>query len=226
LTTCYATPPPDCEEAAGHHPLDRVSNVSKAGLTVQISRLIDEAEGFQLLDAERGVERVDINGDELSYSACDYLRLVRSNGKEEIRRVKVKCARPFFTKRAERWRICFRRVKFECFDDLVLVADVPGGIEIWEYNVPSKIGVHKQGKATNMLGHSVSFEVVGKEHDMNNAWSDIKTLVESKHAATISREIMVADELWKHPKIMPYLQPTMAARYTAIPEILFRTCQQ
>lgn len=115
------------------HPFSHLGVFSKAAATVQMSRLIDESNGFGTRDAS--LPGTDINGRTLPLTNAkyDYDRLILDGvhvGK--MQRVEVKCAKPRWAKQQKCWTVRFMSVKFGNFDNLVLIAHLPWCIEVWE----------------------------------------------------------------------------------------------
>merc|ERR1712216_224727 len=107
------------------HPLDRISNSMKGSLTVQMARLADKDRGYHTEDAPRGGA---INGNKSNSGECDYHRKSH-HGEEITRRVEVKCGKFVFASKKN--GVGFQNVKFDKFDDLVLVVHLPWGVELW-----------------------------------------------------------------------------------------------
>lgn len=88
-------------------------------------------------------------------ASCDWIR--------DEKRIEVKHSQLSFYKRGSYWRCAFQAVKHACFDELLLVAYSPRGLDIFKHD--GYYGVWDAGVRTETEGRSIV--VRGCAHDMN-----------------------------------------------------------
>eukprot|EP00413_Alexandrium_margalefii_P042092 CAMPEP_0204589220 /NCGR_PEP_ID=MMETSP0661-20131031/49076_1 /ASSEMBLY_ACC=CAM_ASM_000606 /TAXON_ID=109239 /ORGANISM="Alexandrium margalefi, Strain AMGDE01CS-322" /LENGTH=349 /DNA_ID=CAMNT_0051599127 /DNA_START=190 /DNA_END=1236 /DNA_ORIENTATION=+ len=135
----------------------------------------------------------DINGNRRGKNTqtCDWQRKCG----DVWHRVEAKYARMTWVKTNPCWLLRFGRVKFEEFDVLLLIVYAPWGLELWQYDLGSLIGVSTVGKATSCHGHQIKFYGRFKELCLLASWSQkIRPRLEqgAQHVVTLS---------WSHPLI-------------------------
>lgn len=78
-----------------------------------------------------------------------------------------------------RWLLQFSSIKLWHFDLLLLIVYAPWGLEVWEYDLARKVGLHGHGKHTSSLGHRISICGPRGEKQLSASWLRIRSRLEA-----------------------------------------------
>merc|ERR1712070_687271 len=86
------------------------------------------------------------------------------------------------------WYLNFQRVKFEEHDALRLVPYLPWGIELWEYDLQSRVYTQSRGKETSVNGRNIKITAKKDVKCAEEAWQMIRAKMKAcaQHVATLT----------------------------------------
>lgn len=161
-----------------------MSHVLRAAKFQHIARRVDgHITGHRVLDP---LPHKAANGSALGVHQrpYDWLRIMGGT----TQRVEAKSSTLLYDGCRQTWILRFSEVKFAELDVLILVVYAPWGLDFWEYDVPSRIGVSTAGTRTEVLGCVIQFFGKSREGCPRTSW-DLnirpRLTVAAKHVAQL-----------------------------------------